>query len=336
MKAKRKVIICILSSMILFVMILDAKTVFAGAYNGIEICLRTVLPSLFPFIFISCILNGSIGEVTGKFLRPLGKLCRIPNGCESLLLLGLLGGYPVGAKCIAESYESGCICKDDAQRLLGFCNNAGPAFIFGMVGTLFQDMTAAWLIWGIHIVSALFTGLLLPGGCHKNTASIKRPQITLTSAVERSIKTMLTICGWVTLFRVLLTLLEKWILWILPSEVRIAIAGILELSNGIINLNGITVAGKRFVLASCFLAYGGVCVLTQTHSVIGELRLSWYFPGKAIQSVISFLLAYMTQSIIFTVNDRWNEPSVLFIILLPMLTVSLFFLKRAKKVVAFC
>jgi len=110
-------------------------------------CLESVVPSLFPFLILSGIITTSFTGVEVKILRPVGRLCGIPSGGESLLLIGLIGGYPVGAQCIYRAYETGQISKVDAQRMLGFCNNAGPAFIFGITASLFDSLIYPWLIW---------------------------------------------------------------------------------------------------------------------------------------------------------------------------------------------
>ena len=71
----------------------------------------------------------------------------LPPQGASALVLGMLSGYPVGAQTAASLYASGQLTKEETERLLGFCSNAGPAFIFGMVGGLFMDSIRAgrWL-----------------------------------------------------------------------------------------------------------------------------------------------------------------------------------------------
>ena len=56
---------------------------------------------------------------------------------------------------------------------------------------------------------------------------------------------MATVCGWVELFRVLLAFLKRWIFWILPAAVHVAVTGILELSNGCCEL--LSVADAFFI-----------------------------------------------------------------------------------------
>ena len=56
-----------------------------------------------------------------------------PGGAY-VFLLGLLTGYPMGAKLTADLYYAGKISRQEAEYLLTFCNNPSPAFLITYVG----------------------------------------------------------------------------------------------------------------------------------------------------------------------------------------------------------
>ncbi len=89
--------ICV--SLGMLALILDGRTAIEGARQGIELCLRTVIPSLFPFFVLSILLTSSLLGSSLIVLRPLGRLFGMPEGAESLLIPAFLGGYPVGREC---------------------------------------------------------------------------------------------------------------------------------------------------------------------------------------------------------------------------------------------
>lgn len=274
----------------MLILILDGKTALEGARMGIELCLKTVIPSLFPFFVLSILLTSSFAGISLTILRPLGRLCGIPKGAESILVSGFLGGYPVGAQCIAQAYRSGQLKKVDAERMLAFCNNAGPAFIFGMVASMFPAMWMAWALWGIHIVSAVLTAKIIPG--NDGTADVAREtDMSLSNALNSAIRVMAAVCGWVVLFRVVIAFLNRWVLWLLPIDAQVAFTGLLELSNGCCELLHITDVSLRFLICSVILAFGGLCVTMQTISVTTGLPLRYYFVGKLLQTVFSVLLS---------------------------------------------
>ena len=49
-------------------------------------------------------------------------------------IMGIISGYPVGAKIVTEFRKNGDCSRAEAERLLAFTNNSGPLFIIGSVG----------------------------------------------------------------------------------------------------------------------------------------------------------------------------------------------------------
>lgn len=294
----------LLYSLLMLLLILDAKTAVAGASEGVLLCIRTVIPSLFPFFIFGILICTSLSGVELKLLQPLCRLCRIPKGAGSLLVLGFLGGYPIGAQSVYSVYQSGGLGRNDARRLLGFCSNAGPAFIFGMTSSLFTSAGASWLLWAVHMASAIISAVLLPGSARNQVLQRSTSNITVMDAVEKSIRAIGRVCAWVVVFRVIISILSRWILWIFPTDIQVIIAGILELTNGCTGLYSIPQQGMRFVLCSGFLGFGGVCVMLQTLSVTGDLGIRTYLIGKIFQLLISIMLSYIVQAFLFHGTER--------------------------------
>lgn len=285
----RKIIGGIGAAVGMLVLILDSKTALAGAAQGLELCLRTVIPSLFPFILLSNLLTGALSGMSFSLLRPAAKLFGIPKGAESLLLPAFLGGYPVGAQCIGAAHVSGQLSKEDAERLLTFCSNAGPSFLFGITGAMLPSFWMPWALWGIQILSALLVSVLFSCRAAASTAKLKPKENQ--SVMSSAVSVMGSVCGWVIIFRVLIAFLDRWILWLLPVEGKVAVMGILELSNGCCALGEIESIPLRFVLCSGLLSFGGLCVTMQTISVTQGLSIRNYLIGKGLQSLFSLLLS---------------------------------------------
>lgn len=329
MKNIRKAVSAISAACAMLIIILDTKTALAGASAGLELCIRTIIPSLFPFIFLSGIINSSLLGHKFVFLKPLGRFCRIPKGSESILLLGFLAGYPVGAQMITQAYQQGQLSQEDAKRMLGFCNNAGPAFLFGMFSVIFSNPLIPWALWAIHILSALLAGYLLPEKTTSDCQIEPRKETSIHTALQNTVKTMSVICGWVLLFRIFISFCEKWFLWMLPIEIQVVFSGLLELSNGCVTLQRISDEGIRFVLASPILAFGGICVAMQTSYVTQDLACGNYFPGKMLQTLISLLMSLLLQPLLFQ-NTHLAIRIPLIFITIVITSLFIFALKRKK------
>ena len=288
----RKLLISCTAAGGMLMLILDSKTALSGAAEGIGLCLKTVVPSLFPFLFLSSILTGSLWGVNYAPFRFLAEKIGIPNGAESILIVSLLGGYPAGAQIVSRAYQDSLLTKQDAEHLLMFCSNAGPAFLFGITAIHFPSLKQVWILWLIQIISSLLTGYLYANGS-QNKVFLPDQTINFTAILIQTVKTMGILCGWILLFRILTVFLERWILWIFPIEIQVFIAGFLEISNGCCMLSNISSMNLRFVFCTLFLTLGGLCVTLQTVSVIGSLPLKPYIHGKIVQTVIGFFLGLL-------------------------------------------
>lgn len=313
----------------LLVLIIDTKSVILGAQSGIDLCTKTLIPSLFPFFVISGYFCQALSTFRFPFLKHILKLCAMPSGTEPLLVIGLLGGYPVGAKAVTEAYSNGQLEKATARRLLGFCSNAGPAFVFGVLGSMFESRWVSWLIMLILVASSIITGAILPKIPVKENSCIKSNDSSFIKIFERSVRSIAFVCGWVILFRVLLTFVNRWFMWMLPETIRIVFTGILELSNGCLELREIDNTGLRLIISSGLLSFGGLCIFLQTASVTGDLGLGDYFPGKILQSLISIVLSTFAQYILF---DAQNRTSLILVVIPALLTIfCIAFIKKRGK-----
>ena len=335
MNIKKPTIRIIAASAGLLFLILDSKTALTGALEGINLCIYSVIPTLFPFFVLSGIITSSLSCLQIKPLKAVGKLCGIPLGMESLLIVGLLGGYPVGAQNIYHMYRDGLLNKNDARRMLGFCNNAGPAFIFGIAGCLFRSPCCAWVLWIIHIISAILVGMILPQKSHAVVSFSESYTITLIESVVRSIRALCQVCSWIVLFRIILAALQHWILWLLPDGYTPLIYGSLELVNGFHALYDIPAEGVRFMLSAAFLAIGGGCIAMQTLAVTHELGAGWYFPGKILQCLISLVLAFVTQLFLFDENHTVTDYTPFAFVFAALIVISIPYAAKFKKIVAF-
>lgn len=272
-------------------LILDGRTALRGASEGIELCLKTVIPALFPFFVCSAVLTDALWGESRGVLKLAGKLFRIPAGAESVLIPGFLGGYPAGAQCVARAWRLGQLDREEARRMLGFCSNPGPSFLFGIVGPRLGRGRMIWLLWGLLLLGGIAAARLLPG--KPGSVVIPRKNApSLTAALEQALRAMAGVCGWVVLFRVVLVFLHR--LPPLPEAGGVLAEGLLELTNGCCALERVTDDRLRFLLAGVMLSLGGACVSMQTLSVTEGLPLDYYFLGKGIQCLFfaaaSFLL----------------------------------------------
>ena len=143
--------------------LLHAQTSASAIVNGLQICCKSILPSLFPFFVVTNLwISLGYGEQLSCAAAPImTRMFHLPGAAASALVLSCCGGYPVGAQTIVSLYGTKQISKNDAEQALLFCNNAGPAFVFGILGgTLFHSILLGAALFLIHLISALLIGFL--------------------------------------------------------------------------------------------------------------------------------------------------------------------------------
>ncbi len=250
-----------------------------GAREGLKLCGGGVIPALFPFFVLSS-MAVSLGAAAGlgRLLSPvMGPLFRAGDAAAGALALGLLGGYPVGAQTVRQLYESGQCTKREAERLLAFCNNCGPAFILGVAGAgVFGSPVIGGILLAGHWLGALSVGVLFrfygtKGESRQRPCPVQCTSLSraFTSGVSRGLGAAGSVCAYVVLFAVLLKLLEAVGAMdrfaALPGG-RALFSGLLELTGGITQLS--PGSSASVVLAAFLMGLGGLSVLCQSLAVL--------------------------------------------------------------------
>lgn len=298
MLMKRKSVradLCLVLSGVLIWLLADAGRVRLAAAEALALCARTVIPALFPFMAVSGLLVSlGFGEWVSPHLAGfMGPLFRLPGSAGSALLLGLVGGYPVGTRTAAELYRENLLTREEAQRLLVFCNNSNPVFLVSVLGTgVFGSVRTGVYLWLIHILSALLTGLLFRGSGPSRRSPVQAfpcRAVSLPSAfvasVQSALSGILSVCAFVVLFYVALLPLRS-----VGGRWGAALVGTVEL----FSLSPLLPPdGFGFLLAAFCSGWGGLSVLCQTASVLDgtDLSLTPCLLGKAVQGALSALLA---------------------------------------------
>ena len=180
---------------------------------GIQICLNSLIPSLFFFMALSSFLMQSgIGDkMFYPLCYPLSKMFRIEKKFVPIFCFSLLGGYPIGPKLIADAISKKEMSPKTGARMLAFCVNCGPAFLISAVSVpIFHNYRIGMIVYLSQILSAFCIGCLLG---RKKTESPFSKVLTQNQqyahlsfsnefviAVQTSVKSMALICAFVVAF----------------------------------------------------------------------------------------------------------------------------------------
>ena len=292
----------------------------AGAKNGLAVCAVSIIPALFPFMVVcSALIALGLPRALISLSEPLARrLFGVSGYGAAAFLLGLIGGYPLGASVVSEMYRSGSLSRREAQRLSAFCDNCGPGFIVSVAGvSVFGLPSVGLFLYGVHILSALSTGMLLRLPVSDRTGYSPPPHPPLagvfTESVRRSALTCLTVCGFVVFFSTSTGLLTA--LGALPAlagrlsaltgaELHFSyslLTGLLELGTGIVSMAGLSPTAVNLALCAFLLGWGGLSVQAQAAAITEQSGLSAgpHLLGKLLHGFLSALLSLLLYPIFF-------------------------------------
>lgn len=308
----------------------------SAAKTGLDLFANSVIPSLFPFFVATELLSHTniinfLGSYLNRFMKPLFN---IRGEGSFALIMGIISGYPVGAK-IACNFRKNNVCsKEECERLLSFTNNSGPLFIVGTVGiTMFRSSTIGILLLITHILAALTVGIIfrfwkcnflhrkkLNRGFDDSSVYSSNPtNVNLSNlggilgeSITNSISTLLTIGGFVVLFSVIISILQNshflnlfafvFKAFNIPFDIGSStLLGMIEITNGISSISGIALKkiSINIIIIAFLLGFGGISVMLQVWSIVSKTDLSIkpYVLGKILHGLFAATYAFIFMNI---------------------------------------
>ena len=303
----------------------------SSAKTGLLLWANSVVPSLLPFFIATELLGYTnvisiLGKLLNRFMRPIFN---VPGEGAFPFIMGIISGYPMGAKIVSNFKNQGICTNEEAERLLAFTNNSGPLFIIGTVGIgLFKDTTTGILLFITHILACFTVGFLFrwwKSGKKKRTAFLQESSNTIPSKVSLSnlgevlansimsaINTLFLIGGFIVLFSVIISILENSnVLGMLANFISPVlnifgipisysngiITGILELTNGVCNIAMISnkSISTNIIICAFLLGFGGISITLQILSITSKSKISIkpYLIGKLLQGTFAAIYTYI-------------------------------------------
>ena len=319
----------------------------SGATSGLHACATGVLPSLFPFFVLTnfWVQSGYTDTLAGLFAPVMEDIFHLPGAAASALILGSIGGYPIGAKTAAQLFRNKHLTKSEAEQTLLFCNNAGPAFVIGLLGAgIFQSIKAGLLLYAIHLISAYLIGIIFRPTkkdifqkCSDDHSEILPLPQRLTNSISDAGTTAILVCTYVLFFAIISRCVSALIT---DSTVGCILVGIFELVGGANALSAWHVSLQiKFIMASFFLGLGGICVLLQSLSITQAAGLSSsnLLKGKLFHGIFSGLITAVLSSLLpipipCAMDTGFLQVPVVqqFFVLILLIVIAMIFLKESS------
>ncbi len=314
----KKLLTLFLIYFIMFLIVFFSRELADGVRNGISVATNLVLPSMFIFmIFSNAVIRSKYRRIFSLPFRFLGKhLFRISDSYTAIVVLSLVGGYPVGAKLLGDAVRRKEMSPETAERMLCYCVNCGPAFLISGVGaSIFGSMELGILLCVSQIAACLAVGFCtsftfqyrggfslsrIPAehfGKSRPSAELSGAEL-LVSSVNDAVKSLGIICGFVAAFSsltpVLSVLLKDW-----SAGAVCLIQGLLEVTTGC-NQLAASSSLNHILLAALFTSFGGICVHLQICAMLKStgIRMKRFFIYRLVYVSVSLAVVKLAVSCI--------------------------------------
>lgn len=296
----------------LFLLLVYSQTAVNYMKKALLLCATAIIPSLFPFMVISELLNRSgVGKWFSRLFRlPMKLIFGVSESGASAFILGALCGFPIGALTLVKMYDSGEITKHELERLMTFCNVPGTAFIISTLGaSLLGDIRLGILIYYCLILSSVIIGISCRFIYKNNAANHAKPLSVklhlsandFTSSIQASALSMLNVCAYVVFFSTLVgclgAILKKMAI---PSNITALLFGVFEISSGVGEAAALQNRMLAVVLCALIAGWSGLSVHFQIMSVASGRNISFkpFFIAKAMQGLLCAVLTFAALKLI--------------------------------------
>lgn len=259
--------------------------------DGMELAVRSVIPSSFPFMVISDLyVSYGYPERITCLRRLASRVFGLPTAALGALVCGNVGGFPIGAKITAELYRRGEIDRESAQRLIALSSNPSVAFVVGAVGLgMYSDMRV-----GIVLLLSLYISSCVCGFLTKRkradfsfNANNTRQNYSFVASVKSAGAGCIGVISFVSLFSVVVGLIKNHLQF---KPLAYLIIAFCEVTNAAKIFSDPTLFSPVISLAltAFSLGFGGVSVLMQ-NAIFTEgsgLGMKKYALIKLMQGVV--------------------------------------------------
>lgn len=270
-----------------------------GITGGLLLCTQILIPSVFPFMILANLaVKSGIADYIGKYTGKLTSwIFGISGKCSAVILLGLIGGYPVGANGIATLYKENKISRYEALKLSYSLVCAGPGFLITYIGlcTLESRTIGVCLIIS-QVLSVLIIGFINKFIFRKETDNSDKTQsksVILSEALIYSVKdstySILEMCGTVTLFSAILSVFEL----LLSNNLNIVkyIAILLEVTTA----SNYLCSDNNIMLLAFSVGFAGLSIHFQIFHILRNIHLNKmvFLLYRTTQGCITTFLTYI-------------------------------------------
>lgn len=275
-------------------LLFNSKEIIYSFNKTLNICMYTLMPTMFASILFSQILIKLDFEkyIPNFIINIFKKIFNINKKEVIIFILSIISGYPNNAKMLNNN--------QNLNVIVNYTSFVNPIFLICTVGIIYlKDIKLTLIIYISHILSNIILGILLK---NKNKVSMEKDNTSNNSSIfeiyfsslKSTTSSLVMIFSNILFFSILLSLITN----ILPFKgiINSLILGIFEFSNGIylISLSNISIFLKGLLIL-IVITFGSFSIHMQMISVNEKIKYTKFLLFRILCvfiSIIIYLFSY--------------------------------------------
>ena len=316
-----------LELLLFFALILTASFLALGSslnkavLGGINLYVTNVLPSVFPYFFITAVLSSL--RVTSRLtvkLSPLSeRLFNVNGNACYAFFMSVISGYPIGAKIVSDLKINGLLSDAESVRASAFCSTSSPTFMISVIGAItFNSTIFGIALFCCHLTCAILVGIIFSFYKRKDKCisftpiAVKNVDNVLYESVYSAVISTLVVGGLITLFYLLteillsinlLTPIIDLLNAVIKNETvaRSIVIGFFECTRGIKTLSAVQTAQISLPVCAFLCGFGGLSIIVQSIAYLkkAKIKTAPFLLAKALCAVLNFIVAFIVSLFIF-------------------------------------
>lgn len=276
-----------------FYLLFNSKEVISSFNKTLNICIYTLMPTMFASILFSQILiKLEFEKYIPKFIiNFFSKLFNISKKEVIIFILSIISGYPNNAKMLS--------CNNNLNKIIQYTSFVNPIFLICTVGNIYlKNIKLTIIIFISHILSNIIIAIFLRKNNNNelDTTDDNKSLNFFTiyySSLKSVINSLAIIFSNILFFSILLSLLSN----ILPFSniINNLILGLFEFSNGIylISISNLSIFLKGlFILI--IISFGSFSIHMQMISINDKIKYTKFLLYRILSAFMSTLLYLFT------------------------------------------
>lgn len=273
---------------------LNSNTLLLEERNIINICIYSLLPSMFFTIFISNYLYLNNFEVIiPKFIENYFKKFNINKKEIGIIILSIISGYPNNVKLLKESNN---------EYLLYSTNYINPLFLIMTINNLYlKNIKLTLIILFSHYISNIIMFIIYKNNYKYYEYKTTINNNTYNKSLNITIKTLSIIFSNLIFITLLLTLIK--VIYPYNNIFKGLIIGLIEFSNGIIFISNLSLNSLlKGLLILIIISFNSISIIIQSISLNDKIKSIKFLLNKILNTLISIIIYIIINVIIQVMN----------------------------------